>query len=153
MWEWNEPWQSAPDWIVKESGPQWNAPGVVLRFCPDGRFRMATGVFYRDQGHFALGSSDGLALYEGRWSARENQITVRYRLADVEIRFSGMEKVMAAEFTEHPTINGNVLHFTYRRPDTGYAVPMSFKSASSLPDQLSARFVECSAPIVGRPAN
>jgi hypothetical protein len=153
MWAWNEPWQSAPDWLVKESGPQWNAPGIVVRFCPDGRFRMATGVFYRGQGRVGLGSSDGLALYEGTWSAEKDHVTVRYRLVDVEIRFSGIEKVMATELTEYPTISGNVLHFTYRRPDTGRAIPMSFKAASSLPDKLASRFVECSAPMPGRPPN
>jgi hypothetical protein len=153
MWAWNEPWQSAPDWLIKESGPQWNAAGIVLRFCPDGRFRMATGVLYRGQGHVGVGSSDGLALYEGTWSVEKDEITVRYRLVDVEIRFSGIEKIMATELTEHPTINGSVLHFTYHRPDTGRAIPMSFKAASSLADKLVQRFVECSARMPGRPSN
>jgi hypothetical protein len=151
LWAWHEPWESAPEWLVQESGPQWTAPAVVIRFCPDGRFRMATGVFYRGGGHVGLGSSDGLALYEGRWVQSADQITVRYRLADAEIRFRGIEKVMAADITEHPELKENNLLFMYRRPDNGRAVPMQFVDAASLPDKLAPRFVECSGAKPGTP--
>jgi hypothetical protein len=152
LWTWHEPWKSAPEWLVKESGPQWNAPAVVIRLCPNGRFRMATGVFYRAGGNVALGSSDGLALYEGRWSQSANQIMVQYRLVDAEIRFTGIEKVMATEITEHPELKGNNLLFTYRRPDDGRAIPMQLVDAASLPDKLAPRFVECSDAQPGTPA-
>lgn len=152
LWTWHEPWESAPEWLIKESGvPQWNAPAVVIQFCPDGRFRMATGVFYRGGGYVGLGPSDGLALYEGRWSQSADQITVQYRLVDAEIRFTGIEKVMATEVTEHPKLKRNRLLFTYRRPDDGHAVPMQFADAASLPDKLAPRFVECSGPKPGTP--
>lgn len=144
LWAWHEPLESAPEWLVKESGPQWNAPAVVIQFCPDGHFRMATGVFYRGGGHVGLGSSDGIALYEGRWSQSADQITVQYRLVDAEIRFTGIERVMATEITDRPKLKGNNLLFTYRRPDNGRAVPMQFVDAASLPDKLNPRFVECS---------
>jgi hypothetical protein len=151
LWGWHEPWESAPEWIVKESGPQWSAPAVVIQFCPDGRFRMATGVFYRGGGHVGLGSSDGLALYKGRWSQSADQITVQYRLVDAEIRFTGIEKIMATEITDRPELKGNHLFFTYRRPDNGRAVPMQFVDAASFPDTLDPRFVECSGAKRGTP--
>ena len=151
LWAWHEPWESAPEEIVKESGPQWTAPAVVIQLCPDGRFRMATGVFYRGGGRVSLGSSDGLALYEGRWSQSAGQITAQYRLVDAEIRFTGIEKAMATEITDHPELRGNRLFFTYRRPDDGRAVPMQLADAASLPDKLAPRFVECSGAKRGTP--
>jgi hypothetical protein len=146
LWVWHEQWLSAPDWLVKESGPQWNAPGIVLRFCPNGRFRMASGVFYRGGGHMTLGSSDGLALYEGSWVNRPDGVTVTYRLVDSEIRFSGMEKAMATEWREHLGIAGDALLFTFHRLD-GRAFPMRFVSAGSLGEKVASRFVECNGAI------
>ena len=98
-----------------------------------------------------LGPSDGLALYEGRWSQSASQIMVRYRLVDAEIRFTGIDKVMATEITEHPELKKNNLLFTYRRPDDGRAIPMRFAGAASLPDKLEPRFVECSDAKPGTP--
>jgi hypothetical protein len=112
---------------------------------------MATGVFYREGGSVGLGPSDGLALYEGRWSQPADRIMVQYHLIDAEIRFSGIEKVMATEITEHPEVKGNKLLFTYRRPDDGRATPMQFFGAASLPDKLAPRFVECSDAKPGTP--
>jgi hypothetical protein len=144
LWAWHEPWESAPEEIVQDTGPQWTAPALVVRFCPDGRFRMASGVFYRAGGRISLGSSDGLRLYEGRWSKSWGRITVQYRLADAEIRFTGMKEAMDRELTEHPEIQGRNLLFTYRAPEGGREVPIRFEQAASLPDQLEPRFVECS---------
>jgi hypothetical protein len=142
LWVWHERWLSAPDWLVKESGPQWNAPGIVLRFCPNGRFRMATGVFYRGGGQITLGSSDGLTLYEGIWASRSDGVVVTYRLVDAEIRFTGMEKAMATPLTERPRIIDGALLFTYRRPD-GRAIPLRFVFAKSMDEKVASRFVEC----------
>jgi hypothetical protein len=144
LWAWNERWDSAPVEIVKEFGPQWTSPGIALRFCPDGRFRMATGVFYRRPAYVTLGSSDGLSLYEGKWSRDANGITVRYRLVDVEIRFAGVENEMRKEIVEHPRVDGDSLLFTYHQPSTGRAYPFRFRRGNALPAKLSGRFVECS---------
>lgn len=153
LWAWHYPWASAPAEIVEDSGvPQWYAQAAVIQFCPRGRFRMATGVLYRSGGHMGLGASDGLALYEGRWSQSADQITVQYRLVDAEIGFTGIEKAMATEVTELPELEGNNLLFTYRSPGNSRPWPMWFSAAASLPDKLAPRFVECSGAKPGTPA-
>jgi hypothetical protein len=103
---------------------------------------MATGVFYRGGGHITLGSSDGLALYEGTWASQLDGVTVTYRLVDTEIRFTGIEKAMATQLTERPRIIDGALLFTYSRPD-GRAIPMRFVSAASMNEKVASRFVEC----------
>jgi len=146
LWVWHEAWQSAPDEIVKEFGPQWNAPGALIRFCPDGKFRMAMGVLYRRTGSITLGSSDGLTIYDGEWHTSESGLQVRYHLTDAEIRFDGYERARAKQLADQPTISGKKLLFTYQQPQDDRRFRMSFEAASSLPDKTASRFVECGPP-------
>jgi hypothetical protein len=144
MWAWHEAWESAPPEIVKETGPQWTAPGIAINFCPDGRFRMASGVFYRGSNRITLGSSDGLSLYEGTWSRDGAGVAVRYRLTEVEIQFTGVEKAMMREYVDHPVLQRNAMSFTYHQPASGREFPLKFVRAETLPEKLGERFVECS---------
>ena len=105
---------------------------------------MATGVFYRRPAFVTLGSSDGLSMYEGRWTQNSEGVTVHYRLVDVEIRFTGVEKAMRQEIVEHPQLDGESLLFTFRQPATGRSYPFRFVRGEALPAKLGGRFVECS---------
>lgn len=149
LWVWHEEWVSAPEEIVEEFGPQWNASGALVRFCPDGRFRMATGILYRAGGTYGLGASDGLTLYDGRWLAVENGVEVRYKLTEAEIQFRGYEQARAREIVERLAIGGSTLRFTYHRPPDDRRFELLFESAATAPERTTARFVECAPPSVG----
>lgn len=146
LWVWHEEWESAPPEIVEESGPQWTAPGALIRFCPDGRFRVATGYLYRGSGVIVLGSSDGLTLYEGRWRSGGNGVEVQYQLTDAEIRFTGYEQARAKRLVDRPIVEGNSLRFTYHRPHDDRRFEMQFEAAVAMPERVAPRFIECAPP-------
>jgi hypothetical protein len=141
LWWWHAKWESPPAEVVKEIGPIWSAPGVLINFCPGGRLRIATGVFYRRRGPASLGVSDGLSLYEGQWSWTGEAITTTYRLVDSEIPRPNEERVMRTQLVEHPRIEDGVLLFTFRRADATSTPTLRFNRATLLED----RFVECNA--------
>ena len=145
-WAWHDTWQSAPAEVVEDSGPEWSAPGVVLSFCADGHFRMAAGVIYRAHGTTALGSSDGLQLFEGKWFERDGLITVEYRLVDAEISFTGMDEALKKTETVWPQLVGTTINFEYRSPGSNTSTLLIFHSADSFEDHIAPRFVECSEP-------
>ncbi len=146
LWVWHAEWESAPPEIVEESGPQWAAPGALIRFCPDGRFRLSTGNLYRGGGGIVLGSSDGLTLYEGRWRSGENGVEVQYQLTDAEIPFAGYERARAKQLMDRPIVEANILRFTYHRPHDDRRFEMRFEAAVAMPERVAARFAECVAP-------
>jgi len=145
LWVWHEAWQSAPDEIVKDSGPQWTATGALVRFCPDGTLRLAMGVLYRGGGSVTLGSSDGLTTYQGEWHSSEHGLEVQYHLTFAEIEFTGYEQALARQLVDQPTIVGNELSLNHHWPRDNRAFRMSFTAASSLPEKTWDRFVECEA--------
>ena len=144
LWVWHEAWRSAPAEIVEDSGPEWNASGALIRFCPDGEFRLATGELYRSRRQITLGSSDGLTIYEGRWISGERGVEIRYKLTDAEIWFTGYDAARARQLVDHPTIAGHELQFSFHRPVDDRRFHWTFESASSLGDRSVPRFVECS---------
>ena len=146
LWGWHEQWESAPPDIVKETGPQWAARGIVLRFCPNGRFRMSTGVFYRWPWSIALGVSDGLTLFDGQWTQDAEGIVVRYRLVDAEIRWNGYDQALKRELIERPTFQNDALRFTYTNPMTLKRWRFRFIHGERMEAPLAARFAECAPP-------
>lgn len=143
LWGWHTAWESAPAEIVKETGPSWFAYATLVNFCPGGRLRIATGVLYRETGSAALGPSDGLAVYEGRWSSSGETITATYRLVDSEIPFFDIDLAMRTEFTEHPRVQGGKLLFAFRHVGTESSVPRRFKRATTPGEVLEDQFVSC----------
>jgi hypothetical protein len=148
-WVWHQSWESAPDEIVRESGPQWFASGALISVCPGGRFRMATGVLYRASGNITLGPSDGLRLYEGTWHSSGSGVEVRYKLVDAEIRFTGYDEALKRELVARPELVGQRLTFLFQHPEGGGSVPMTFDSAAGLNEEVALKFVEC---LDGQPA-
>lgn len=76
-------WLSYETWPDKPTGEDepWTTPGVVVAFCPDGQFRMASGLLYRAENGAGLGASDGIATFRGEWSGTLMDLTVSYALA------------------------------------------------------------------------
>lgn len=143
LWGWHTAWESAPAEIVKETGPSWSAYATLVNFCPGGRLRIATGVLYRGTGSATLGPSDGLAVYEGRWTSSGDTITATYRLVDSEIPFFGIDLAMRTEFTEHPRIRGGKLLFAFHHYGKESAAPRTFKRATTRGEALEDQFVNC----------
>lgn len=87
VWAWHDAWQDAPPEIRSEPGQRLaaTASALIVNFCPDGEFRMATGVFWRYDAGISLGSSDGIAVYRGSWSRRGEALVVSYRLVSAEL--------------------------------------------------------------------
>jgi len=138
LWVWHEAWEKPPDVELSST-----APGIVLQLCSDGAFKMASGVLYRNRAGISLGSSDGLRLYKGRWSQNGSTVTLRYRLVEAEIRFTGYEEVLKKEIVVTTRLEERVLRFPFQAPEGGKVFNLRFSPAEKSV-HLSDRFVECS---------
>jgi len=138
LWVWHEAWEKPPEAELSAT-----APGIVLQLCSDGAFKMASGVLYQNKTGASLGSSDGLRLYQGKWSQDASTVTLRYRLVDAEIRFTGYEEVLKKEILVTTRLEGRMLRFPFQAPEVGKVFNLRFTPAEkSL--HVSDRFVECS---------
>ena len=151
VWAWHTDWQDAPPEIRAEPGQgiAATASALIASFCPDGTFRLATGVFWRHDHGISLGASDGIALYRGTWSRQAKALTVRYRLVSAELvadreHFDSERKEDAVV---EPIVIGEVVAFPHHWWGWGDRDPIT-KVFPLLPQRdfqptLDDRFVEC----------
>jgi hypothetical protein len=120
---------SHPIWIQRdltfEKDPgakqDW-AGGRVLYFGSDGTFGMLGGIIIRRAARFTLSGGDGEVIYAGKWSIREDEIEVDYRLV-------GAYKVMRPTGEKPLEIPGPVQHADLK-PDLGSVVRLQLEGAS-----------------------
>jgi hypothetical protein len=138
-WAWHGKWQKAP----RQVGHTATADGIVVSFCEDGRLRLASGVLYRTNGVATLGSSDGLALYEGRWSLDNGVVRASYALVDAEIRSSNYDKLVNVTRNVAARFDGERLVFTFYRAFDGQALDVLLAPAATSKPVVADRFTEC----------
>ncbi len=145
IWAWNAKWEVAHKEL--ELGyAMATAPALIANFCPNGEFRMATGIFYRTDDSIELGSSDGIETYRGTWIRTQDEFVVRYRLASAELIDSEtFDREQRTEIVVEPAFIGDVLAFAHR--PRGVANPIAWvvalRSARDYEQHVRGRFVEC----------
>ena len=140
-WAWHGKWQTASG----QPGHTANADGIVVSFCEDGRLRIASGTLYRTNDAASLGSSDGLALYEGRWSLDNGVVRASYALVDAEIRSSNYDRLVNVTRSVAARLHGERLVFTFYRASDGQALDVLLAPAATSKPAIAERFAECVA--------
>jgi hypothetical protein len=86
LWIHHGEWAFAPKEFNENGDIHQNADAAVINLCPQGEFKMATGVIYQStkSPYVMIGASDGLAIYSGRWTRDGSSIRVEYRVVSVE---------------------------------------------------------------------
>lgn len=138
-WAWHGKWRTAPG----QSAHTANADGVVVSFCEDGRLRMASGTLYRTKDTASLGSSDGLALFEGRWTLENAVVHATYALVDAEIRGSNYETLAKVTRVVAARLDGERLEFTFYRAFDGQALNVLLVPVATSKPTIANRFAEC----------
>jgi hypothetical protein len=139
-------WLSYEAWPAKPTGEDepWTTEGVVVAFCPDGQFHMASGLLYRSRGGAVLGSSDGIATFRGKWSGTLTDLTVSYVLASAEIAPVGVKLSDLKPRTIKPTVvSAEMLLFDYQPWPDELPRQLTLVSAATLDFSLSDRMVAC----------
>jgi hypothetical protein len=146
LWIHHGDWEFAPKEINEDGDVHTSANAAVINFCPNGEFRMATGVIYQSTNSpgVAIGASDGLAIYSGRWSKEGDAARVEYRLVSAEIR--RIPDDLNPSVVHAATLNlvDGLLYFPFTtRSNTPW--PLEFLSAARYEKIVEDEFVECSA--------
>jgi hypothetical protein len=144
LWIHHEDWNFAPAEIQEDNpGAKW-ANAAMVNFCPDGVFRLATGVVNQSDGNRStgLGASDGLAIYHGRWRIQHDVIMVEYQLTSAEFRELTQDPVASGKNTGEFRRDGRQLEFLFTTAD-GRRWPLKFTAAQNYEKELENWFVEC----------
>lgn len=144
LWIHHADWQMAPAEINEDGNIHKFANAAVLNFCPNGAFRMATGVIYQStkSPDVQIGASDGLAIYRGTWVQTANGIAVEYQLVSAEFADLLHDPVAAAKRTATVEMIGRKLGFPFTNI-IGKVYPLSFIPAARYEKRVGDEFVEC----------
>jgi hypothetical protein len=147
-------WLSYETWPDKPTGEDepWTTPGIVVAFCPDGQFRMASGLLYRAENGAGLGASDGIATFRGEWSGTLMDLTVSYALASAEIQPIGVNLSDLKRKTTKPTVvSEEMLLFDYQRWPNELSWQITLVPAALLAFRLDDRMVKCETSPLAAP--
>jgi hypothetical protein len=112
LWIQHDEWQYAPKEVNEDGDVHKFASAVVMNFCPNGVFHMATGIIYQSTKSptVQIGASDGLAIYLGTWRETPPGIAVQYRLVDAEFADLLSDSIASASHAAQPTwVNGRLV--------------------------------------------
>jgi hypothetical protein len=146
LWIHHGKWQFAHDEFNERGNIHKNADAAVMNFCPNGVFRLATGVIYQStrSPRVVIGASDGLAIYSGKWWKDGDTVRVEYRLfsAEFELHRPG-EREARPLLNGSPSFVGRRLQFVLTTRQ-GSTWKMEFQRASDYEKLVENDFVECS---------
>ncbi len=79
-------WEKAPPEVESRIS---TASATVLYFRADGKFRMVDCLLIKGKRSLGISNGDGLNIYIGEWSERDNVINVSYRLIERTVPMIG----------------------------------------------------------------
>lgn len=144
LWIYHGEWEYAPKEINEDGDIHKVANAAIINLCPNGGFRLATGVIYQSTKSpgVQIGVSDGLAIYSGSWSRSSGGIRVEYRLVSAEFRNTLDDAVAAAKRAAVLVPGDGKLTFPFTSI-SGKIYPLTFTPAASYEKEVGDEFVEC----------